>query len=327
MVDDEAAVPAAAGTPAVDVAALVAEIEAEVARRRAAGDYPAELMDQLRSEFRVFPDDEPPEALAVVESSRPLYSDRPGVGVAIVFVKRAMRRLLSWYVSPIAEDQTRFNLSLLRDVRAIERRLARVETPWAGGPASAGPAARVPSSLGDQLVDSETLAAARAAAYGGILAATGEGRTLVLGGGQALVTCLLAVGVHADSGAPTSVGIPFLGFDPLGVLEAAPPASLDSIVIAGLLPRLSAAETLRIIPAASAALRVGGVLVVDCPLPAPAGSRAHPAGVHAAMLRWVPPDTVTLLLESAGLTPLEVSAVGLVDGSEWYAVVSTRPSE
>jgi O-antigen chain-terminating methyltransferase len=111
----------------VDVAALVAEVEAEVARRRAAGDYPEELLLRLRAGFAVEEESEPPEALAIVESSRPLRSTRPVVGPAVVFGKRVLRRLLSWYVHPAVHDQNRFNLALLRDLRALEARLERLE--------------------------------------------------------------------------------------------------------------------------------------------------------------------------------------------------------
>ncbi|HEV7466143.1 MAG TPA: hypothetical protein VGP96_07565 [Candidatus Dormibacteraeota bacterium] len=111
----------------VDVAALVAEVEAEVARRRAAGEYPEELLLRLRAGFAVEEESEPPEALAIVESSRPLRSTRPVVGPAVVFGKRALRRLLSWYVHPAVHDQNRFNLALLRDLRALEARLERLE--------------------------------------------------------------------------------------------------------------------------------------------------------------------------------------------------------
>ena len=111
----------------VDVAALVAEVEAEVARRKAAGEYPEELLLRLRAEFAVEDETEPPEALAIVESSRPLRSDRPVVGAAVVFGKRALRRMLSWYVHPAVHDQTRFNLAILRELRSLEARLETLE--------------------------------------------------------------------------------------------------------------------------------------------------------------------------------------------------------
>jgi hypothetical protein len=40
-------------------------------------------------------------------------SDRPVVGPAIRFAKRAVRRLLRWYVTPMWEQQNRFNHALL----------------------------------------------------------------------------------------------------------------------------------------------------------------------------------------------------------------------
>jgi hypothetical protein len=38
-----------------------------------------------------------------------------------------MRRLLAWNVAPIAKDQTHFNLAILRELRALEERVARFE--------------------------------------------------------------------------------------------------------------------------------------------------------------------------------------------------------
>jgi hypothetical protein len=117
------------GEQGPDAAAVVAELRAEVARKRAAGEYPEALLERLRAEFR--PDEtlDPPETLVLVESSRPLRSTRPVLGGAIVFGKRAVRRLLAWYVAPIAQDQTRFNVAVLRELRRLEDRVARLEKP------------------------------------------------------------------------------------------------------------------------------------------------------------------------------------------------------
>jgi hypothetical protein len=124
--------PGANLAPAPDVQAVVAELQDEVARNRTAGAYPASLIEKLDSPFH--PDEglEPPEAHVVVESARPLRSTRPVVGAVTVFCKRVQRRLLSWYVAPIAQDQNRFNLAILRELRAIEQRVARLE----GSPAA-----------------------------------------------------------------------------------------------------------------------------------------------------------------------------------------------
>jgi hypothetical protein len=113
--------------PPPDVEAIVGELQAEVEAKRAAGAYPASLLDRLHTEFH--PDEglEPPEVSVLIQSSRWLRSDRPVGGGAIVFGKRVIRRLLAWYVAPIALDQTRFNLAILRELRALEERVARFE--------------------------------------------------------------------------------------------------------------------------------------------------------------------------------------------------------
>ncbi|MGD1034392.1 MAG: hypothetical protein ABR977_08160 [Candidatus Dormibacteria bacterium] len=134
-------------SPAPDVERMVGEVTEEVERGRREGSYPAPLLAALEVPFH--PDEglEPPEASAVVQSARPLRSTRPVVGELTVFGKRVVRRLLSWYVAPIARDQTRFNLAILRELRALEERVTRIEgssapsAPEQGGPESPRPPA------------------------------------------------------------------------------------------------------------------------------------------------------------------------------------------
>ncbi|MGA8016323.1 MAG: hypothetical protein WCB85_10445 [Candidatus Dormiibacterota bacterium] len=115
-----------------DLEAIVAEIQDDVERKRASEAYPASLLERLGAEFH--PDEglEPPETAVLIESARPIRSTQPVVGGAVVFAKRALRRLISWYVAPIARDQTRFNLAILRELRSLERRVARLEEPAQG---------------------------------------------------------------------------------------------------------------------------------------------------------------------------------------------------
>ena len=110
-----------------DVAALVAEIQAEVERRRRDGEYPAALLERLRAEFHPSGEPEPPETAMLIESARPLRSETPVAGPAIVFAKRVVRRLLAWYVAPIARDQTRFNQAIVRELRSLELRVEALE--------------------------------------------------------------------------------------------------------------------------------------------------------------------------------------------------------
>jgi hypothetical protein len=148
MSDQAAAGPdpegAAAGQslPASDLQGIVAEVRAEVEGRRRAGAYPASLLDRLDAPFHADEGLEAPEASALVESARPLRSGRPVVGGVTVLAKRVTRRLLSWYVAPIARDQTRFNLAVLRELRSLERRVARLEASSPARPDAEGPESR-----------------------------------------------------------------------------------------------------------------------------------------------------------------------------------------
>jgi hypothetical protein len=301
VVADDAASPAMNG-PIIDVAAVVAEVEAEVERRRAAGEYPEDLIERLRAEFHIVSDDDAPEELAVIDAVRPIRSDRSLIGPTIVFAKRVVRRLLAWYVQPIAADQTSFNLSLLRDLRNIERRLARVETPW----------------VSSSRIEADTLSTARMATYGGDLQLMRGGRVVVLGGGPTLEAAVASVGCDVLRTGDT---------DPLTALEGVVASSASAVVLAGLIPRLSARETLRVFSAAETALKPQGVLVVDNPLPTAEGALMHAAAVDPTMMRWIPAETVTLLCAAVGFDVVRVDTVGDVQGVVWYAVVARRPTQ
>ena len=112
---------------AVDPAAVVAEIRAEVERRRDAGDYPLELLRRLESEFTLVDEAAPLDALAHLETVRPLESTRVLTGRAVVTAKRALRRAIAWYIRPITEDQTRFNFGVVRRLQELDTRMTRIE--------------------------------------------------------------------------------------------------------------------------------------------------------------------------------------------------------
>jgi len=113
-------------TDAADAAAVVAELRADVDRRRDAGEYDERVLKALHEEFGA-DFNEAPEAVAYIASSRPLASHRPGIGPLTVFTMRVVRRLLAWYVAPIAEDQTRYNIASIRLLRSLEQRLVAIE--------------------------------------------------------------------------------------------------------------------------------------------------------------------------------------------------------
>lgn len=294
---DESAVP--------DTAAVVAEIREEVERQRAAGTYPAALMDRLSTEFRPDESSEPPEALLQIASSRSLRSTRPVVGGAIVAGKKVVRRLLAWYVAPIAADQTRFNIAILRDMRALERRLERAATPWAPIP-GAPPGDAWGGPDGARLVE------ARVAAAAGVLERTGRDAPVVAGAGAPYATRFAAHCPRAR----------FVDGDPLVWLEAVPRASERAIVLAGVLDRLSAAELLRVMPLCAAALEPGGIAIADGIDPL-RDQRPAPGGVRDPTLRRaIGAETMRVLAEAAGFAGFDREAAS---AGEWYVAWATLP--
>lgn len=107
-------------TPEPDLAALFEQLKQEVRRSGAApgvtgGD---EDRDAARAEA---------ERLWPVSADRNLRL-RPGVrgGVATP-AKAVLRKLMRWYVEPVAYDQRSFNAAALRLIDDLEGRVARLE--------------------------------------------------------------------------------------------------------------------------------------------------------------------------------------------------------
>ena len=314
MTDPEASQP-------VDVAALVGEIEAEVARRRAAGEYPEDLLRRLAVEFHDVADERTSlEELAHIETVRPLLSTRPGLGSAVVFAKRALRRAMAWYVRPLAEDQSRFNYTLLHELRDLQARVDGIDSAWVR------PSGSPPREAGAASAD---LTAARLELLGGALAAIPAGPVLALWwADDALLRGLVAHGLPVEAAtrdgalaeAARACGVRVHDTDPLAFLDECGP-TLAAVLAPGLLPMLAPTETLSLLPRATAALREHGVLVVDAPDPAAPGTPDDPALLDPGFRRHVAPETVTLLCDAAGLRDVAVQRLGT---TPWFAVTARR---
>ena len=284
----------------LDVQALVADIEATVARRRAAGEYPEALLQSLRAEFRVAPREESLAALAYIDTHQPPLNRRPVLGRGIVFGKKLLRRSIAWYVQPIAQQQSRFNRVASVEMRALGERIARLETPWerdAGRPASD---LRTPE---------------RAAAFvDGLTGVTGD---------QTLVLEVDGAGVGATIGQvwPETGNAPEVARgDPLALLAGREAATLAAVVLPAVLPALSASDLLEICAAAARRLPPGGRLLLDCPDPDNSAGSRDPSSVDPGMVRWVHRSTVHLLCEAAGFNHVAVHDVA----GGWYGVSAIR---
>ncbi|HEV7677185.1 MAG TPA: hypothetical protein VGQ42_01295 [Candidatus Dormibacteraeota bacterium] len=314
MTEDIAAKP-------VDVVAVVAEIEAEVAARRAAGEYPEELLQRLAVEFHDVADERTSlEELAHIETVRPLLSTRRGLGSAVVFAKKALRRAMAWYVRPIAEDQSRFNFTLLHELRELRERVERLDSAWVR-PAGSPPREAGAASLG--------LTEARLAHLDAPLRDLPPGPVLVLWwADDALLAGLVARGLTVEvatrdaamAGAARACGVRVHDSDPMRLLHESGP-TLAAVLAPGLLPMLAPTEMLELVPLAAAALRERGLVMFDAPDSAGPGVPADPALIDPGYRRWVARDTVTLLCEAAGLRDI---AVDTLDTALWFAVTARR---
>ena len=108
----------------VDVAALIEQLKREVRRsgaapgERGSGDDSGSERSAARAEA---------ERLWPVSADRSLRL-RPGVrGGAGTPVKAVLRKLMRWYVEPVAYDQRSFNAAALRLIDDLEERVAQLE--------------------------------------------------------------------------------------------------------------------------------------------------------------------------------------------------------
>jgi hypothetical protein len=111
----------------VDVAALVAALRDEVRRSGGDADGFAGTGDRALARAEA-------ERLWPVSADRPLRL-RPGRRGALgIPVKWVLRKLLRWYVEPVAYDQRSFNAALLRIVDDQEERIRQLEAGRAARP-------------------------------------------------------------------------------------------------------------------------------------------------------------------------------------------------
>jgi hypothetical protein len=107
-------------TDPVDVAALLEQLKEEVRRSGAAPGGPGSGDDRHAARAEA-------ERLWPVSADRPLRL-RPGVrGGVGTPVKAVLRKLMRWYVEPVAYDQRSFNAAALRLIDDLEERVRKLE--------------------------------------------------------------------------------------------------------------------------------------------------------------------------------------------------------
>jgi SAM-dependent methyltransferase len=331
MSGPEAKNPAPAGISSpseIDVAALYERLSEELRRGAVKGDSKAAQIKSTR---------------ALAERFWPVSAERDAGGGPKGIVKRFLRKLMRWYVEPLAADQRVFNDSVLklvdalseradsaaaardqaeRLVRELEERLARLERRGAGGGGVPAPvtvaaqpaAASVPDyfAFESRMRGSTDSIRERQRRYVDDLRASGP--VLDVGCGRGELLGLLheagvdARGIDADADMVAYArgdGLDVEQRDLVEYLGCLERGSLGSIFMGQVVEHLPAGTLVQSLRLAADALQPGGVLIAETINPlSPIALRNYFADLtHAQPLV---PETLELLARQSGFAETEI---------------------
>jgi O-antigen chain-terminating methyltransferase len=331
MSGPEAKNPAPAGISApddLDVADLFEQLRVELRRGAGAGGG-------AESEFAA--------TRALAERFWPVTAEREAGGGPKGLVKRILRKLMRWYVEPLAADQRVYNSSLLRLVdalseradtaaaaneraqqllRELEERLTRVERRGGAGVASAPPATVAAQPAAAALPDyfafesrmrgSVEAIRERQRRYVDDLRAAAPVLDVGCGRGELLQllreTGIEARGIDADADMVAYArgeGLDVEQADLVEYLERQDDGSFGGIFMGQVVEHLPPGVLVRALELAAAKLRGGGVLIAETINPlSPLALRHYFADLtHAQPLV---PETLQLLARQSGFAETEV---------------------
>jgi SAM-dependent methyltransferase len=323
-------------TDEVDVEALFVRLRDELSRTEGEGVDGASARAASRAlAERFWP----------VAAERPLQR-RPGLlGALAMPVKKLLRKLMRFYVEPLASDQRAFNDAILKLVDSLAAELDRTTAQRAAD-------ARLLIELEDRLIRLERSRGAteplrppsiddfaldtrlrlhpaelieRRRTYVEDFRDAGPVLDLSCGRGELLVLLrdaeIEASGIDTDPDMIAYSGgtcLAVVQAEPLSYLDALEPGTLGGIFAGGLPERLQPAQLLRLLDLARHGLRSGGVLVLEAANPLSAkGLRAHLADLRN--VRPLVPETLAFLVREAGFGEIETRLTG---GERDYAIVA-----
>jgi hypothetical protein len=303
----------------IDLAKVQAEINEEVKRRRAAGDFPPGLERELDALFaRYVPagaGDNFDEVMVQAEAQSFVHADVPtGSSVpGVAYVKRALRKLMAWYVRFLAAQVTAFAGAITRAVRLLSERVDTIETVTVLAADRTLAEIRDRRAGPDLSVWTEVVVAELSRASGRVLHAEA-------GSGQ-LLAALNEAGADAYGVEPSErlvmeasrAGIDVRADEALVHLRALPSGSLGGLVLSGAIDALPLGEVLEIADRAAIVVAPRGTAIILS-----AGAIADPVIADLAPGRPLHAETWAHLLRERGFT--DVTTHG--DGP--YAVVARQ---
>ena len=307
----------------------------------------AKLYEQLRAELRRGPSDGSAAAgsmaatRALAERFWPVTAERQVGQGPKAFVKRLLRKLMRWYVEPLAADQRVYNDSVLklidalseradrsdaareasaRLVRELEERIARLERRGraaGGAPATVAAqpgAAAVPDYFAFESRMRGSVESVRARQRRYVNDFRGFEPVLDVGCGRGELVALLreagidARGVDADADMVAYArgeGLEVEQADAVEYLERMPDGSLGGVFMGQVVEHLPPPVLVRVFESIAAKLRPGGLLVAETINPlSPLALRNYFADLtHAQPLV---PETLELLARQSGFADTEI---------------------
>ncbi len=257
------------------LAGVMAEIDAEVARRRASGDLPPGLereLDELFLEFspvgmqgkaRLRETLALVDGAAYVDTAVPVLSNK-AVGV---YIKRTIRKTTSWYMNFVVHQIVRFAWSVSRMLHVMVDHLEDLEETVDSLQPPVLPTSAVPIvNAGDQWWTTTAVDAVR-----GVTGRVLHGEC----GNGALVAALVAAGVDAYGVDPSELavepgierGLDVRAESILDHLEVVSKEALGAIILSGSVQWLYPHDRDRLVQLAASRLAAGGKLVLQSATP------------------------------------------------------------
>ena len=292
---------------------VMADIREEVARRRAAGEFPPSLERELDLAFdRYVPAGsvssdftdavKAADRAAYINVAVPTESQKPGVGE----VKRVLRKAMAWYLNYLAQQTTSFATASVRALRSLGERLEVAEERLAELADDPDDAADRPAVAPD-LSRWVPLCLERLPRRGRVLhAECGDG---------ALLRAMVDAGVDGYGVEPrgplvdraAASGLEAWPDEPLAHLGSVADGYLAGLVLSGCVDRLNLARQRKLLGLAASRLAPGAPLVLIASVPESWAATVPALEVDLAPGRPLHAPTWVHLLERAGLVGAAVT--------------------
>ena len=312
----------------VDLDKVMGEIQEEVRRRRAAGDFPPSLERELDLVFdRFVPvgplDGDFGEAIkaadraAYINVAVPTASQKPGVGE----VKRVLRKAMAWYLEYLAQQVTAFSTSTVRALRTLAERTTHLEEQLAQWRPAEDDGRDRPAEAPDLSEWEQPLVAHLSGVNGRVLhAECGRGAT---------VQALRGAGVDAygvDPRGPlvdaaVAAGLEAWPDDPVSHLGAVADGGLAGLVLSGCVDRLPLGRQRLLVELAAAKLAPGGRVVILAVNP-----ERWPAAVPALESDLAPGHPLHAATWAHLLDRARFESAATTDGAVMSLVTAVRPA-